>query len=135
MSKETIEIKTSKEKFFLEYLVLKKPVIDNILTRYNNGNKKTLSDAPRRVLAQLLYFNDKFRSMEDSKRYANTFSKETKNQICDNLNIKEHYLNIYISQLRKLKIIDGKRIKNIFVIYAEDSHMLNFTFKLNGYSQ
>jgi len=134
MSEETIEIKTNKERFFLEYLVLKKPVIDNILTRYNQGKKTTLSEAPKRVLAQLLYFNDKFRSMEDSKRFANVFSKETKSKICDNLSIKEHHLNIYISQLRKLKILDQKKIKNIFIIYAEDSHILNFTFTLNGYS-
>jgi len=106
MQIETIEIKTSKEKFFQEYLILKKPVIDAMLSKIHN-KKTVLTDIPLRVLAQLLYYND---------------------------NMKEHHLNIYISQLRALKILDGKKIRPVFIIYAEESRTLNFTFKLNGYS-
>ena len=45
MKTETVEIVTSKEKFFLEYLTLKKPIINAILTKINR-KKTTLSDRP-----------------------------------------------------------------------------------------
>lgn len=135
MASENIEIKTSKEKFFLEYLILKKPIIDSILKRLNSNNKATLSDLPMSVLAQLLYYNDKYRDMPQQERYNLIFSKKTKELICDALDMKEHHLNIYLSQLRKLKILNGKSIRNIFVVYSGDIHSINFTFKLNGHTQ
>jgi len=133
MQIETIEIKTSKEKFFQEYLILKKPVIDAMLSKIHN-KKTVLTDIPLRVLAQLLYYNDQYRDIQEPGKWETVFSKKTKDAICDNLNMKEHHLNIYISQLRALKILDGKKIRPVFIIYAEESRTLNFTFKLNGYS-
>ena len=133
MNTERIEIKTSKEKFFLEYLILKKPVIDSILSKLN-GKKTTLSDIPRTVLAQLLYYNDMYKDLSEQEKWAMVFNKETKDKICDTLDMKEHHLNIYITQLRNIKILDKKKINNLFVIYSNAIHNLNFTFKLNGYT-
>ena len=133
MPTESIEITTSKEKFFLEYLILKKPVIDSMLKKLTGNRKATLSDRPMRVLAQLLYFNDQYKDIPDNDRPDYLFSREVKELICDNLKMKEHHLNIYMSQLRTLKILDGKTINSIFVIFADD-RSLTFTFKLNGHS-
>jgi hypothetical protein len=133
MPTESIEITTTKEKFFLEYLILKKPVIDSILKRITGNRKATLSDKPMRVLAQLLYFNDQYKEVPEKDRPGRVFSKEVKEMICDNLDMKEHHLNIYLSQLRTLKILQGKTIRQAFVIFADD-RSLTFTFKLNGHS-
>lgn len=134
MPNETITVTTSKEKFFLEYLILKKPIIDSMIRKITGNKKARLSDKPMRVLAQLLYFNDRFKDQDDIQRSRSLFSKETKDIICDNLGIPEHHLNIYISQLRNFRIIDNKKIRPIFVIYADD-HSVTFTFKLNGHSK
>lgn len=135
MALENIEIKTSKEKFFQEYLILKKPIIDAILSKINGGKKTTLSDIPRKVFAQLLYYNDHYKNENEEKKWNIVFSKEIKDKICENLGMKEHHLNIYISQLRGLKILTGKKINKFFIVYAEDKHSINFIFNLNGSGQ
>jgi len=135
MIQETIQINTTRKKFFQEYLILKKPVIDSALTKLNQGKKTTLSDLPRSVLAQLLYYNDSFKDLDEASRWKKLFSKETKDLICDNLQMQEHLLNIYISKLRELKILEGKTIRKFFIIYASDQHALSFKFNLNGHSQ
>lgn len=133
MDTETIEIVTSKEKFFHEYLILKKPVIDSILTKINK-KKTILTDLPLRVLAQLLYYNDHYKDVPLPARWDIVFSKKTKDLICENLEMKEHHLNIYISQLRAIKILNGKTIHSLFIIYTNDSRSLTFTFTINGHS-
>jgi hypothetical protein len=132
MHNENIDITTTKEKFFLEYLILKKPAIDSMLKRLTGDRKATLSYKPMRVLAQLLYFNDQYKEVSENDRAQQLFSREVKEMICGNLGMKEHHLNIYISQLRHLGILDGKKIKPIFVIMAND-RSLTFTFRLNGH--
>jgi hypothetical protein len=133
MFTENINITTTKERFFLEYLILKKPAIDSMLRQITGDKKATLSDMPMRVLSQILYFNDQYRDLPDKDRFKYIFSKTVKELICNNLNMREHHLNIYISQLRHLGILDGKTIKPIFIILADD-RSLTFTFKLNGHT-
>ena len=133
MHTENIDITTTKERFFLEYLILKKPAIDSMVKKLTGNRKATLSDKPMRVLAQLLYYNDQYKEVPEEERSQQLFSREVKEMICDNLNMKEHHLNIYMSQLRHLGILEGKSIKPIFVILA-DNRSLTFTFKLNGHS-
>lgn len=130
METESIEIKTSKEKFFMEYLILKKPVIDAILSKINN-QKTSLSEKPLKVLAQFLYYNDKLKDLPDEDRWNLLFSKEYKDKISESLSMKEHHVNIYISQLRKLRIFNGKKINKPFIVYAND-RTLNIKFSLNG---
>ena len=131
---ETIEISTSKEKFFLEYLILKKPVVDTILSKIN-GEKTTLSEKPMQVLAQLLYYTDLFKDLNENDKWAHVFSKKVKGEICSKLSMKEHHLNIYLSQLRGIKILEGKNIRNIFAVNVSDSHSLTFKFKINGLAE
>lgn len=133
MQSETISIVTSKEKFFLEYLTLKKPIIDSVLTKINR-KKTTLSDKPLKVLAKLLYYNDLYKDETEDHKWNKVFSKEVKDIIGTDLGLKEHHLNNYISQLRTIKILDGKKIRPLFVIYAKDDLTLNFKFHLNGHS-
>ena len=134
MQKETIEIVTTKDRFFNEYLILKKPIIDSVLTKINR-KKTSLSENPLKVLAQLLYYNDMYKAEEEDKKWSIVFSRETKTAIQDTLRMKEHHLNNYISQLRNMKVLDGKKIRNLFIVYVNDDRELNFKFKFNGHSQ
>jgi len=130
MTVESIEIKTTKEKFFLEYLVLKRPVINAILTKIN-GHHVVLNDLPMRVLAELLLLNDKYSVLADDVKWTMVFSRESKEHIMKKLRMKEHHLNVYFSQLRKIRILNGKKINKPFIINAVD-HDLSFKFVLNG---
>ncbi len=133
MHTETIEIVTTKEKFFLEYLILKKPIIDAVLTKIN-GKKTRLSDVPLRVLAQFLYYNDLYKdTYSEDKRWEKVFSRDIRIAIRDKLSLKEHHLNNYISLLRAIKILDGKKISKNFIVYADQDRELSFQFKLNGH--
>lgn len=133
MQTETIEIRTSKEKFFQEYLILKRPVIDSILSKINK-KPTILTDIPLKVLAQLLYYNDQYKDMPETERWNTVFSKKTKDEICQTLDMKEHHLNIYISKLREIQVLHGKSIRPLFIVYANDGRALNFTFTVNGHS-
>ena len=131
MNTEPIEIVTSKRKFFKEYLLLKKPIIDSILTRINNKKTK-ISEKPMMVFAELLYYNDIYKNETEDRKWAMVFSRDVKVAIMDNLNIKEHVLNNYITYLRHIKILDGKSIRKMFIIYAEDRE-LSYKFRINGH--
>lgn len=134
MNQESIPINTTKEKFFNEYLILKKPIIDALLTRIN-GERTTLSDIPRNVFAQLLYFNDYYKDYPEQEKWKMVFSKNTKDVICDELDLKEHQLNGYLSQLRKLKILNGKTINRPFIVYPGGEHTISFKFNINGHTE
>jgi len=133
MHTETVEIVTTKEKFFLEYLTLKKPIIDAVLSRIN-GKKTRLSDVPLRVLAQLLFYNDLYRDQyTEDKKWDIVFSKDVRIIIRKKLDLKEHHLNNYITYLRSIKVLDGKKINKNFIVYANEDRELSFKFKLNGH--
>lgn len=135
MDKETIEIVTTKEKFFLEYLILKRPIIDAILTKINRKKTK-LSDLPLKVLAQLLYYNDLYREVyNEDETWEKVFSRDVRVEIREKLNLKEHYFNNYISHLRTIKVLEGRKINKIFIVYADEDRELSFKFRLNGHRE
>lgn len=134
---QVIPIHTNKEKFFLEYLMIKKPVFNSILRGLNNGSeipKKVpeLNDMPMRVLAQLLYYNNEFKTLPDNLRFKAVFDYEIKQKIMEKLEISRDNLNAYFSQLRKIRILDGKIINPHFVVYPENSSFeVIFKFDIN----
>jgi len=131
MEIETIEIKTSKDKFFLQYLTLKRPVINTILTKINK-EPTVLTDIPMQVLAELLWLHDKFINNTEDEKWSLVFSSESKEYIMEKMNMKEHHLNVYFSQLRRIKVLNGKKINKPFMVNAVD-HDLSFKFVLNGH--
>ena len=73
-----IGINTTKENFFLEYLIIMKPILNSLIRKINNGqvlrNKPPeLYDMPMRVLAQLLYYNDKYKDLDEYERFKKVF--------------------------------------------------------------
>lgn len=134
MMTEEIEITTTKELFFLEYLTLKKPVLNAILSKLNK-RKVVLTDIPIQVFAQLLYYNDYFKDMKEKEKWNMIFGAMIKRKIYEGLNLKEHHLNIYLSQLRKIGILSKRTINKPFIIYSNDIHLLSFKFKVNGHGE
>ena len=94
MEIESIQINTTKEKFFLQYLILKRPVINSILTKIN-GRKTVLNDIPMHVLAELLFLNDKYSDLSDDKKWAMIFSRESRDFLTKKLRMEKHYLYVY----------------------------------------
>jgi len=134
---QVIPIPTNKEKFFLEYLMIKKPVFNYILKRLNNGQETPikapeLNNMPMRVLAQLLYYNNEFKTLPDEQRAKAVFDYDVKQKIMEKLEISADNLDAYFSQLRKIRILDGKKINSHFVVYPDDSSFeIIFKFNIN----
>ena len=130
MSIENIEIKTTEDKFFLQYLTLKRPIINIILTKINH--KPTfLHDIPMHVLAELLWLNHKYDILAEDEKWKKVFNKDSKGHITKKLNMTDHKLNVYFYQLRKIKILNGRKINRLFIVKALD-HNLSFKFIFNG---
>ena len=90
-----------------------------------------LHDIPMHVLAELLFLNDKYGLLPDDEKWSVIFSRESKDSIAKKLKMRVHYIDVYLSQLRKIKILNGKKINKLFIINAID-HNLSFKFVLNG---
>jgi len=133
-SVEEIIIPTTKEKFFLEYLTLKRPVLDAILSKVNK-KKIRLSDIPLKIYAKLLYHNDLNKDLPDNVKWDVVFGKHIKENICFDLGIKIHQLNNYFSMLRKMRILNGKTINKPFIVYSNETQLLSFKFKINGHEE
>jgi len=134
MQTESVEIVTTKEKFFREYLILKKPIIESILWKINR-KKTSLSDIPLQILAELLYYNDQYKDETEEIKWEIVFSRDVKLKIASKLGLKEHHLNNYLSQLRAIKVLDGKKIRSVFIVYPNDGRELSFKFQLNGHKE
>lgn len=133
MQTESIEIVTTKEKFFREYLILKKPVIESILYKINR-KKTSLSDMPLQILAELLYYNDQYKDESEERKWGIVFSRDVRMNIATKFELKEHQLNNYLSHLRTIGILEGKTIRNIFIVYPNEGRELSFKFRLNGHT-
>lgn len=134
MQTESVEIVTTKEKFFREYLILKKPVLESILWKINR-KKTSLSDMPLQILAELLYYNDQYKDEPEERKWGIVFSRDVRMNIADKFGLKEHQLNNYLSHLRAIKILEGKTIRNIFIVYPNEGRELSFKFRLNGHTE
>ena len=134
MAIEEITIPTTRQKFFIEYLTLKKPVLDAILTKINK-RKTCLSEIPLKIYAQLLYYNDINKNLPEKEKWNIVFGKYTKEIIYNSLNLKEHQLNNYFSMLRKMRILNGRTINKPFIVYSNETQLLSFKFKINGHEE
>ena len=119
----------SLETFFEHYLRLKRPYINAVLTHIHKKESR-LSDNPLRVLAQLLYYNNSYKHLEEKTRWKMVFDYDTKVKICEKLGMPDTHLNSYLSQLRKLKIVKGKRVDDWYIVYPESAMRMIFDLKV-----
>lgn len=127
---EKFSYNCSLESFFTDYLRLKRPYINAVLSVIHKEDRR-LNDIPLKVLAQLLYYNNFYRDLDVIARWKMVFDYDTKMKICGYLEMPEAHLNSYISQLRKLGIVVDKQVLDYYVVYP-DAHMrLVFDLKVD----
>jgi hypothetical protein len=129
VNSEIIENNTTEKKFFLEYLIIKKPIMEVMLSLLNN---KVIQLKPKllEVLSLLLYYNIGFDSSSEDPD--NTlFSRDIRRAISEELQITGPQLNTYISLLRNYKILTDKGINKAFTVYPHQGFELIFKFLFN----
>jgi len=131
---ESIPVKTTEERFFIEYLIIKKPFLEIILSKVNK-TKVVIHPKPLRVFALLLYYNYLYREYDDEIKWKMVFDYDTKVRIMETLDISEGQLNTYLSTLRNIKLLNGKSISKPFIFYPESGFELTFRFDFNGKSE
>lgn len=114
-----ININTTKKKYFRQALEVVKslPPLD------------TLRNKQLDMLAELLYYNYKYKAMPEELRWKILFDYDTKMEMADNLGYSEDYINGMISMLRGKNIIKGKTLTSTFNI-DPDNPIIQFNFKI-----
>jgi hypothetical protein len=126
---EVFNIDTTSEKFFDEYLMIKKPLLEYILSKLNN-KPITLNPKLLHVFSLLLHYNNQYRNMENGDKWKIIFDNGTRKTIADKLNINLKHLNTYISILRNIKILNGKTINKPFIVYPDNEFSLIYKFNI-----
>ena len=128
---EVLEINTTDKDFFLEYLVLKKPVLEMILSTIN---KKKINLNPKllHTFSLLLYYNYIYKDYIDDVKWQMVFSHNTKQLIMDEIGVNDSHLNTYISMMRNMHLLKGKEINKPFIFYPEEGYELTFKFIFNN---
>jgi len=127
---EKFSFNCSLETFFEHYLRLKRPYINAVLTHIHKKESR-LSDNPLRVLAQLLYYNNSHKSLDEKTRWKMVFDYDTKIKICEYLDMPVTHLNSYLSQLRRLKIVKDRRVDEWYIVYPESDMKMVFDLKVD----
>ena len=127
---EKFSFNCSLETFFEHYLRLKRPYINAVLTHIHKKEKR-LSDNPLKVLAQLLFYNNFYRNLEETSRWKMVFDYDTKVKICEKLKMPDTHLNSYISQLRRLGIVKDRKVADWYVVYPDADMLMVFNIKVD----
>jgi len=130
-NKEVINVDTDYRRFYFEYLSLKKPVIETILSIVNKQHIK-LADKLISVFALLLYLTYLYREMDNDEKWQRVFSTESKEMIKKELNIKDGHLNTYLSLMRKYRMLVDKEINQHFVFYPDGEYEMIFKFNISN---
>jgi hypothetical protein len=124
---EIFQMATNPKRFFIEYLSLKKPVLEVMLEMVN---KKKINLHPKllHIFALILYYNNLYKDLPEDQRWKKVFDHDTKMQMMNEVGINEGHLNTYISILRNMHLLTGKQISSPFILYPESGFELTFKF-------
>lgn len=115
---KAIELKVNLLQYFESVLVTLKPL----------QPFKDLRDKELRVLAQLLYYAYKYRELPDRERFRLVFDYDTRQEICNSLNIPLGSLNNNLTVLRGKKIITGRVINKKFLLDPDKDPQVVYKF-------
>lgn len=116
-----ITIKSNKRAFF-----------DQVLELFSSFNPiKSLRKGERIVLAEIMYQHYKYKELEPNIRRNTVFSKEVREEMCDNLKLPRSGFNNVTAALRRNSILDKSNnlIKPLH-IYPEDTFSFKVEFQL-----
>ena len=134
MSSEVLNIKTTMDRFFIQYLMLKKPIIEARIGIVTGEKNIQIPAKILHVLAILLYYNNLYADIEEEEdRWDKIFNRKHRDMYCESLDMKDSQLNTYFSMLRKYKILIGNRVNKPFIIIpGKEEYELTFKFSING---
>jgi len=112
-----IPIPTDERKFFRQYLELAAPLL-------------RLREKERRVLAELLYYNYKYKAMDEEERFILIFSTSIRKKIMEELKVSDAVLNNNLSELRKKGYIVDNKIKRFYQIDPTENGTLTYKFMM-----
>jgi len=120
MNNKNFTIETTKRRFFRQYLELLRgfPPL-NIL------RSKELD-----LLGELLYYNDRYKTLEIEDRNKIIYDTATRNEMRDILDMTEASFNNNLSILRKRGVIRNNQIAKGLIITLDDEFNISFKFKL-----
>lgn len=127
--KKKISIRTDRQKFFRQYVEI------------INGMSPSFSLMKREldIFAQLLYYYDKYKHIEDEKvRWKMVFDYDTRVAIINYLKIERASLDNYLSMLRRKEILHDRRINPKFLFTVPDNidtYSIEFEFIFNNNEQ
>jgi hypothetical protein len=116
-----ININTNKRKFFRQALEIIKT-----LSPINRLRNKELD-----VLAELLYFNDKYSNIPQELRWKIVFDYDTKMEIIKYLNIKDTDMYNILTSLRNKGVLKGRTVEHTFGL-TSDNPNIRFNFNLGS---
>lgn len=93
---------------------------------------KGLRYREKQVLSEILIQNYKYKSLNERERNILIFSRDNRQEICNNLNISEDNLNVQLSELRHKGVIgkDNKLPKFLGSILPNDKFEFTIYFNL-----
>jgi DNA-binding MarR family transcriptional regulator len=116
---KNIPIATTENKFFRQYLELINPLLK-------------LRGKELDVLAELMYYNYKFKDIPDEHRWKLIFDYDTKTKIRTKLDLSDASMNNNLSALRKKGIIKLNKVRDVFLVYPSSNFSLNFKFNVQA---
>ena len=116
-----VKINTSKRKFFQQYLRVIKPIL-----------RPYLSNGELNVLGELMYYNDKYKGLDDKIRKTLLLDYDTKADIMENLDISQNTLANALTVLRKKEYLrDREIIHEDCKIMPNKKYTINYKFNIN----
>lgn len=106
-----INIPTKEHNFYRTYLEFLNPILG-------------LTDKERMVLAELLYWNNQYKGLEESIRNKLVFDYDTKMKIVDKLAITHQILLNNITALRKKGWVEGNKLSTKLLSIVDDENRL-----------
>ncbi len=117
-----IPIKTTEGKFYRQFLELFRS-----LPPFNLLRTRELD-----VLSQILFQNNKYKSIDPKTRSLIIFSKEIRKEMRSSINISEDIFNNNLSGIRKKGLVneDNELVSLLSSLYFDKEFKLEFNFKL-----
>ena len=116
-----IPIRTTQDKFYRQFLELFRslPPFDKLRSRELD------------VLSEILYQNNKYKTINKKTRPLIIFSKEVRKEMRERIDVSEEIFNNNLSGLRKHKLIndDNNIIPFLETLYFNKEFTLQFNFK------
>lgn len=121
MGKKVIELKTSRSKFFRQYLELVK-----IFHPFNTLRHKELD-----VLAELFYYNNEYKHLDRNTRWKLILHYDNREAIKEKYTMSDANFNNILTALRKKDLLIDNKVPQKYLLETDDEFEFKINFKIN----